>query len=55
MVERDAVDLVLVGFGLRKISAVALSWRSGRSPLEVMLATRERPRSGQNTPEPTMR
>jgi len=35
--------------------AVALSWRSGRSPLEVMLATRESPRSGQNMPEPTMR
>ena len=27
---------------MRKMSAVALSWRSGRSPLEVMLATRER-------------
>ncbi len=40
---------------MRKMSAVALSWRSGRSPLEVMLATRERPRSGQNTPDPTMR
>ncbi len=34
------------------MSAVALSWRSGRSPtLGVMLATRERPRSGQISPE----
>ena len=39
----------------RKMSAVALSWRSGRSPLEVMLATRESPRSGHSTPDPTMR
>jgi hypothetical protein len=40
----------------RKISAVVFSCRSGRSPeLGVMEAMRDKPRSGQNRPEPTMR
>ncbi len=41
---------------IRKMSASGLSSRSGRMPwLAVMAAMRERPRSGQTTPEPTSR
>ena len=83
VVEREGVDLVLVGVGLPQIELRQLvgaklhhvgddragierdadrcrrsgsSCRSGRSPeLGVMLTMRDRPRSGQNSPEPTMR
>ena len=37
---------------MRKMSAVVFSWRSGRSPVDgVMVAMRDRPRSGQNRPD----
>jgi hypothetical protein len=41
---------------MRKMSAVALSCRSGRSPVDgVMVAMRDSPRSGHSRPDDTMR
>jgi hypothetical protein len=41
---------------MRKMSAVALSCFSGRSPVEgVMVAMRDSPRSGHSKPDDTMR